>query len=165
MSEPFLGEIRPFAFGFTPNGWLPCEGQVLSIAQNQALFALLGITYGGNGTTTFALPDLRGRTPLHVSPSHPLGQAAGEANHTLQISELPAHTHNVMGSTGAPTTGSPVGAVWATRSENAYSVNGDGQMSAQAIATVGAGQTHNNMQPYLPVNYCIAVQGIFPPRN
>jgi microcystin-dependent protein len=163
--DPFIGEIRPFAFGITPSGWLPCEGQVLSIAQNQALFALLGTTYGGNGQTTFCLPDLRGRTPIGVSATHPQGQAGGEASHTLQISELPGHTHMVMASNDPPSAPSPVDGVWATRNENAYSKNADGNMSAAAIATAGSSQAHNNLQPYLPVNFCIAIQGLWPPRN
>jgi microcystin-dependent protein len=163
--DPFIGEIRPFAFGIIPNGWAPCEGQTLAIAQYQALFALLGTTYGGNGTTTFCLPDLRGRTPIHFSATHPEGQAGGEASHTLVMNELPQHTHVVYGSNDAPSIPTPVNGVWATRSENAYSATADGNMSPAAIATAGSSQAHNNMQPYLPVNFCIALQGLWPSRN
>lgn len=163
--DPFLGEIRPFAFGLIPRGWAACDGQVLGIQQNQALFSLLGTTYGGNGTTTFGLPDLRGRTGLHFGPNHPEGQVAGEENHTLTIQEMPGHTHAVFGSTEGPSTLSPVGAVWATRAENAYNLTADGNMSAAAIATAGTSQAHSNMQPYCAVNFCIALVGIYPSWN
>lgn len=164
MSEPFLGEIRPFAFPFAPRGWAACDGQIMNIAQNQALFSIMGTTYGGNGSTTFGLPDLRGRVPISWNSAYPLGRAAGEQNHTIISGELPGHTHQVMGSTNTPTVSSPAGNVWATQ-DKTYFASGDTAMSSAAISTAGEGQGHPNMQPYLPVNFCIALEGIYPSRN
>lgn len=170
MAEPFLSEIRLMSFIFAPRGWALCNGQLLPINQNQALFALLGTNFGGNGQTTFALPDLRGRTPIHVSSSHPLGQRAGESTHTLSIAELPAHTHAVNGSSSAADaavpTGNLLGAVDGTTFGNAYAAASNlVAFAPQAVGNVGGSQAHLNMQPFLTLNFCIALQGIFPSPN
>jgi len=167
MSEPFLGQISVFAFPFAPRGWAQCNGQLLPIAQNQALFALLGTTYGGNGTTTFALPDLRGRAAMHASTTHPQGQSAGEEAHTLITAEIPSHSHGaVCNSTGSDQV-SPAGNVWGTDTAGyaPYASSADSTCSTSAIANGGGGQPHDNMAPSLTVNFCIALQGIFPSRN
>jgi len=164
MAEPFLGEIRSFAFGVIPRGWLACQGQMLPIQQNQALFSLLGISYGGNGVTTFGLPDLRGRVPLHLSPAYPLGAAGGEASHTLTVNEMPVHVHGVQASTEAATLIPPQGNVW-PQSVDTYAASApDVPMGARAVSTAGGSQAHNNMQPYTTISFCIAIQGIYPPR-
>lgn len=166
MSEPFIGEVRLFGFEFAPRGWALCAGQLLSIQQNQALFSLLGTTYGGNGTTTFALPDLRGRVPVHIATNIPLGQMAGEESHTLISNELPAHTHQTFGDSGAASSPTPTGNVWATAANtHPFAATANTPLSDSAIAQQGGGQGHPNMQPFLVCNYCIALQGIFPSRN
>lgn len=165
MSEPFLGEIRLFANNYAPRGWMFCEGQILQINQNQALYSLLGAVYGGNGVTTFALPDYRGRVPIHVSSNIPLGTAQGEAAHTLTINEMPQHTHQVSASSNIGTTEDPTGNSWAV-ADSLYDAPGTMvAMSSNAIGTAGGSQPHENMQPYLVLNYAIAIQGIFPSRN
>jgi microcystin-dependent protein len=166
MSEAFLGEIRLISFNFAPKGWALCNGQFLPINQNQALFSLLGTMYGGNGQTTFALPDLRGKTPLHTGPGFNLGQAGGEQTHTLTQSELPAHTHTAFGNnTGADKT-EPTGNFWSNGGDNIYSTQPpDGTMKAGTIGTVGGNVPHENMSPFLVVNFAICLQGIFPSRN
>ncbi|MGC5326211.1 phage tail protein [Brevibacillus sp. SYSU BS000544] len=170
MSEPYLGEIRIFAGSFAPKGWAFCNGQLLPINQNQALFSLLGTAYGGNGMTTFALPDLRGRVPVHFGRLGDeyilLGQAGGEEGHTLSIQELPAHTHSVNASSGSATEVSPKDRVWAEK-ENAYGALTlpTNSMHASAISSVGGGQAHYNMQPFLVLNFIIALQGIYPSQN
>jgi microcystin-dependent protein len=182
MSEPFLGEIRAFGFNFSPRGWAPCDGQLLSIASNTALFSLLGTTYGGDGRTTFALPDLQGRVAMHygsgagLSP-RPQGQKSGSETNTLVEDNLPAHTHGVTAVAkcvgGAGNSNDAVNNVWADdlgAASATYSSNvPTGNMNASAIETtcssVGNNTSVNNMQPYLVVNYCIAVQGIFPARS
>lgn len=166
MSEPFIGEIRAFPYGFAPRGWALCNGDILPIAQNQALFSILGTTYGGNGTTTFALPDLRGRVPAHVGNGITLGQASGEEAHTLTTSEMPAHNHQALGSSGTASTKVAAGNVWATTQSLLYSTTqGSQAMSPQALGTAGSSQPHENMQPYLVISYCIALNGIYPSRN
>ena len=166
MAEPFLSEIRVMSFEFAPKGWALCNGQLLPINQNQALFSLLGTTFGGNGQTTFALPDLRGRTPLHVGSGHTLGERGGEQAHTLSIAELPTHTHVLSGSS--------VDAVGAAPSNNVYgktlqlTYSGPTQLVAMApgsVTNVGGSQAHLNMQPFLTLSFCIALQGIFPSPN
>jgi microcystin-dependent protein len=164
MSTPFLAEIRIVSFNFAPRGWALCSGQLLPIAQNQALFSLLGTTYGGNGTTTFALPDFRGRTPLHMAASFPLGSGGGEEAHALNVSELPVHTHPVSASSAAANAGSPANASWATLA-GGYDPAANIHMNSSSISLSGGSQAHNNMQPYLVLNFVIALQGIFPSRN
>lgn len=174
MSTPLLGSIIMFAGNFAPRGWALCNGQLLAINQNQALFAILGTTYGGNGTTTFALPDLRGRVPIHegqgpgLSP-YVLGQAAGSEVTTLLTSNMPAHSHlvNCNGSGGAqPSPAAGVPAVESTGTSLNYSAAGDGSTMAPAmIAPAGGNQPFSIVQPYLSVNFIIALQGVFPSRN
>lgn len=161
MSNPYVGEIRAFAFNFAPQGWATCDGQLLSISQNTALFSLLGTTYGGNGQTTFALPDLRGRIGMHFNSNHLQGESSGEETHALTTSELPAHAHGIGAGTDQGTN-RPSGAVAARG--GVYTTANDGTKMAP---TDGAGGSlpHNNLQPYLVLNYCIALFGIFPPRN
>jgi microcystin-dependent protein len=168
MSEPFLSEIRIMSFTFAPRGWAQCNGQILPINQNQALFSLLGTTYGGDGRVNFALPNLQGRAPMHVSNSHTLGERGGEAAHTLNISEMPSHTHVASAVNTAPTAGSPAGGRVLSQSSgaNAYAAATNLQaMAPNALASVGGSQPHQNMQPYLTLNFCIALQGIYPSQN
>jgi microcystin-dependent protein len=181
MSEPFLGEIRMVGFNFAPRGWALCSGQLMSIAQNTALFALLGTTFGGDGQVTFGLPDMRGRVPIdqgHGSglSDRVMGELSGEEDQTLIITELASHTHAVTVSPACSaddgTTGSPVGNVPAvpaagTTPVTAYTSPGTGSMaSGSGTATpTGGSQPHNNMQPYLVCNFVIALEGIFPSRN
>jgi len=169
MSEPFYGEMRIVGFNFAPRGWAFCNGQTLSITQNTALFSLLGTTYGGNGQTTFNLPNLQGATPVHFGGGLNLGQVGGEASHTLITSEIPAHTHAANGNSGAANATTPVGNVWApvpaSASINAYNTASNGTMNAAAIGSAGGSQPHNNLQPYLVLNIIIALTGIFPSRN
>jgi microcystin-dependent protein len=168
MSEPFLGEIKIISWNYAPKGWAFCNGQFLPINQNQALFSLLGTMYGGNGQTTFALPDFRGRVPMHVGSSHSTqGEAAGQSAHTVTMSEMPAHTHFLMGTNDIGTTQNPgTGVVLSKSVANSF---GPGTnlvtMNAGSITNVGGSQPHNNMQPYLTLNFIIALQGIFPSRN
>ena len=169
--DPFLGEIMLFAGDFVPRGYAACNGQLLPIAQNQALFSLLGTTYGGNGQTTFALPDLRGRVPIHVGQGpglsdRILGEVGGEEAHTLTVAEMPGHTHVMTARSGNGTTASPAGALFARDGADVphYGAGADTQLSPGAIAVAGGSQPHNNMQPYLALQYCIALTGVFPPR-
>lgn len=160
MSEPFLGEIKIISWHFPPVGWAFCDGQIMNISQNMALFALMGTFYGGNGNTTFALPDLRGRVPMH---SHNLGVPGGEASHALSTSEMPAHTHLMGACSGAPDQGLPAGNAWAKQA-NGYSPAANVAMDPSTIADAGATQAHSNMQPYLVLNFVVALNGIFPSR-
>jgi microcystin-dependent protein len=164
MADPYLGEIRIFSFNFAPKGWAMCNGQLLAINQFQALFALLGTTYGGNGTQNFALPNLQGQVPVHFGSGFTQGQTGGEASHTLITSEMPAHTHIVSGNSTA-NTASPAGDTWATAPANAYATTASGAMLPSAIGQAGGSQPHENRQPYLVLNVCIAMVGIFPSRN
>jgi microcystin-dependent protein len=138
---------------------------LLPINQNQALFSLLGTTYGGNGQTTFALPNLQGRVPLHMGNGFTLGQQGGETAHTLIQSEMPAHTHVPVASSNAADQGTPAGNYWAYESSNAYAGQPDAYMSPACVTIVGGGQAHTNLSPYLVLNFCIALQGIFPSQN
>jgi len=167
MAEPFLSEVRIFSFVFAPRGWAQCNGQLLPINQNQALFSLLGTTYGGNGQTNFALPDLRGRVPIHTGAGHTLGESGGEQAHTLSLAELPAHGHAGIASSNGPTVTSPSGNFWASNTSfSPYGNTGDVQMSSQSSpGSIGGSQAHLNMQPFLTLNFSIALQGIFPSRN
>ena len=164
MAQPFLAEIRIFSFGFAPKGWAMCNGQLLPINQNQALFSLLGTTYGGDGRTTFALPNLQGRVPVHVGNGILLGQSGGESAHTLSTSEMPAHTHLPAGSSTPANLGVPTGNVWATGNA-AYNPTANTTMNPASIQPVGSSQPHENLSPYLTLNFCIALQGIFPSRS
>jgi microcystin-dependent protein len=164
MAEPFLSEIRIMSFGFAPKGWALCNGQLLPINQNQPLFSLLGTTFGGDGRVNFALPDLRSRTPIHVGSGHTLGERGGEQAHTLSIAEIPTHTHVLNGATQ---TGSLVIAAGnlsgASPSQTYQSPDGNlGAMNAASVSNVGGSQAHLNMQPFLVLNFSIALQGIFP---
>ncbi|MBE0686226.1 MAG: phage tail protein [Anaerolineaceae bacterium] len=166
MAEPFLSEIRIFSFQFPPKGWALCNGQLLPINQNQALFSLLGTTFGGDGRVNFALPDLRGRVPIHVGSSHTLGERGGEQAHTLSISELPEHTHVVSGSSNVGNTNHPNNALLANNSSNTYAnASNLVALQPQSISNVGGSQAHLNMQPFLTLSFCIALQGIFPSPN
>jgi microcystin-dependent protein len=177
MSDQFVAEIRIFPFNFAPRGWAFCNGQILPISQNTALFALLGTTYGGNGTSNFALPNMQGNAPMHPGQGpglslHDLGETSGSASVTLLQSEMPQHFHSLMAVNGPPpaNAGTPGPGVALARSSGgmAYKqppLGGVGPMSASAIGSTGGNQPHNNMQPYLTLNFCIALQGIFPPRS
>ncbi|NEU07407.1 phage tail protein [Flavihumibacter sp. R14] len=179
MDLPYLAEIMIVSFNFPPRGWAMCNGQFLPINQNQALFSLLGTTYGGNGQTTFALPNLRGRAPIHMGNGHDLGEAAGQTAHTVTISELPAHNHEIqkpatgfvnakakIGTTANMTT--PEGNYFAgnTAETKRFSNRSDSSLGngVPTVGSVGGSQPHNNMQPYLVLNYVIALQGVFPTR-
>lgn len=167
MADPFLGEIRPFAFGFAPRGWARCEGQLLPINQNQALFALLGTMYGGNGTTTFALPDLRGRVPMHFSPTQVQGARFGTEAHALNLLELPAHTHQPLAAPGAAEVNraSLSNAAPASATKEVYATQLQSVGTMPAISAVGGNQAHENRMPSLVINFSIALQGIFPSQN
>jgi microcystin-dependent protein len=166
MAEPFLSEIRIMSFNFAPKGWAMCNGQLLPINQNQALFSLLGTTFGGDGRVNFALPDNRGRTPIHVGSGHTLGERGGEQAHTLSIAELPTHTHLVNA------TSNPADLNVASNTTRLGAVNNGYTpatnlvaMSPQEVTNIGGSQAHLNMQPFLTLNFCIALQGIFPSPN
>jgi microcystin-dependent protein len=166
MAQPFLAEIRIFSFNFAPRGWAQCNGQLLPINQNQALFALLGTTYGGNGTTNFGLPDFRSRMPFGYGTTFSLGERGGSENVTLTLTNLPAHTHPVIASNNSATTNDPTGTVWANSTTNPFSTQSpDTPMAPGAMGSVGGNQPHPNMSPYLVLNLCIALQGIFPSQN
>jgi microcystin-dependent protein len=171
MSQPFLGEIRMFSFNFAPSGWAFCNGQILSIPQYNALFALLGTTYGGNGTTTFALPNLQSRVAIHMGTGTGLstyveGQVGGLENVTLNTNQMPLHTHPVAASDGNASGTRPGGAVLGRVQASIYAASPDGTtMNAGMIGTTGGSQPFSILQPYLAVNFCIALQGIFPSRN
>lgn len=168
MTTPFLGELKMMSFVFAPQGWALCNGQLLPINQNQALFSLLGTTYGGNGQTTFGLPDLRGRIPIHAGGGHQLGEAGGEETHTLSVAELPAHLHQMNAATAVATTGTPGTGVLLAQSVGAQLYTSAGNlaaMNAAAIANVGGSQAHVNLQPFLTVSFCIALVGVFPSPN
>lgn len=165
MSEPFLSEIRIVSFNFAPKGWAMCSGQLLPINQNQALFALLGTTYGGDGRVNFALPNLQGRVPIHFGSGHTLGEASGEESHNLTAQEMPAHTHTFSASNAVPTQGLPTGNMWANNSGAYSSASPDSNMDSASISSIGGSQPHTNLQPYLVLNFIIALQGIFPSQN
>jgi microcystin-dependent protein len=166
MSEPFLSEIKIVSFNFPPKGWALCNGQFLPINQNQALFALLGTTYGGNGQTTFALPDLRGCVPIHIGNGHTLGEKAGSTSVTLNIQQLPTHTHQLNGTAVQSSLDSPTNNLIGKVNINEF--GGPSSlvpMQAGTVSNVGGSQPHNNMMPYLVLNFIIALQGIFPSQN
>ena len=175
MTQPFIGQIQPFGFNFAPLGWALCNGQLMSIQQNTALFALLGTSYGGNGTTTFALPDLRGRAPYAQGqgpglPNYTIGQVFGATATTLTVGQMPTHTHQLTASSSTDTRNSPAGALFATFAAGVgvYTPAGapaDTPMAANAIGTAGGSQPVPTQSPALSMNWCVAMQGIFPSRN
>jgi microcystin-dependent protein len=162
VAEPFLSEIRLMSFGYPPRGWALCNGQLLPINQNQALFSLLGTTFGGDGRVNFGLPDLRGRSPIHVGDGHTLGERGGEQSHTLAISELPEHTHAFNASQANANGPTPANAMFGT-SNNMYAAASNlTSINPGTITNAGGSQAHLNMQPFLTLSFCIALQGIFP---
>ena len=166
MPEPFLSEIRIMSFDFPPKGWAFCNGQLLPINQNQALFSLLGTTYGGNGQTNFALPDLRDRVPMHTGGGHTLGERGGETAHTVSTAEMPLHTHPLRGSNQEGDAPIPGGNLLAANASALYGPPQDlTPLEATSITNVGGSQAHLNMQPFLALSFCIALQGVFPSRN
>ena len=165
MAEPFLSEIRIFSFGFAPKGWALCNGQLLPINQNQALFALLGTTYGGDGINNFALPNLQGRMPIQEGAGFTLGQAGGEQAHTLLYAEMPQHSHPATASSAPANAGGAPGNFWANGNQPAYASTANTQLSAAVVNSLGGNQPHENMPPYLVLNFCIALTGIFPSQN
>jgi microcystin-dependent protein len=174
MSAPFVAEIRAFAFNFNPNGWATCNGQILSISQNTALFSLIGTSYGGNGTSNFALPNLQGSAPMHQGSgpgltTRVLGEAGGTPTETLIASEMPQHTHTFQVVEGGTVTNTPGPTAWLGQASpgKIYLPTGapNVTLAATAVSLNGSSQAHENMQPYLTVNFCIALQGIFPARN
>jgi len=162
MAEPFLAEIRIMSFVFAPKGWALCNGQLLPINQNQALFSLLGTTFGGDGRVNFALPDLRARAPIHVGSGHTLGERGGEQAHTLSIAELPLHQHTIQGSSVNADTPVAAGNVLAAANNVYTSPTNPVAMQPTTLASVGGSEAHQNMQPFLTLSFCIALQGIFP---
>lgn len=168
----YVAEIRMFGGTFEPQGWAFCDGRLLPIANNEALFTILGTTYGGDGETTFALPDLRGRTPVHMGQgpgltNRILGEKAGEETHTLTTNEMPTHTHGAGAASGVGTSPSPQNNVWAgsSNADNQYASSANTTMKAGAIQSVGGGQPHDNMPSYLAVNYIISLEGVFPSQS
>src|SRR5262245_59664091 len=166
MSEPFLSEIKVMSFNFPPKGWALCNGQTLPINQNQALFSLLGTTYGGNGQTTFNLPNLRGQVPIHMGSGHDLGEHAGSTRVTVNIQQLPTHIHFAQATNAAGNSGDGDNNVLAQAGANVYAAFSSAvAMGPSSISNTGGGQPHNNMMPYLVLSFCIALQGIFPSQN
>jgi microcystin-dependent protein len=173
MADPFIAEIRIFPFNFAPRGWASCDGQVLPISQNTALFALLGVTYGGDGKSTFGLPDLRGNAPMHPGQgpglsARTLGEEGGNEAVTVPTSEMPGHGHRMRGAAQDPALAKAVNpdASWSlTQGGGVYQTSADAQLAAEAVGPAGGSAPHNNMQPYLTLAFTIALQGIFPPRG
>lgn len=169
MAEPFISEIRAFGFNFAPKGWATCDGQIIPINQNQALYSLIGTTYGGDGRNTFQLPDMRGRTPIHFGPNNSLGAKAGIENVSLISNEIPAHTHTLQATTSAPAANTPAGNLLATlpadKANFAAPANANTTLNPGSIAAAGGSIPHTNMQPSLVINFCIALVGAFPSRN
>jgi microcystin-dependent protein len=168
LSDPFLGEIRIMSFGFAPQGWALCNGQLLPINQDQALFSLLGTMYGGDGRVNFALPDLRGRAPMYIGGGFTQGSSFGEYNHTVTQSEMPAHSHFVRASANPATTSTPDTSVGLSASAGAFAYSPPNNLVTMApnmFSNVGGSQPHSNRQPYLVLSFCIALQGVFPSRN
>ncbi len=163
MGTPYLAEIRMVSFNFPPKGWAFCNGQLLPINQNQALFALLGTTYGGDGRVTFGLPDLQGRMPLHFGNGHTMGERGGESAHALSQQELPQHAHPTT--FGVADSASPAGAHFARTGKVSFATSPDVTMNPATVSAVGGNQPHENMPPYLTLNFVIALQGIFPSQN
>lgn len=173
MSEPFIGEIKIFPYNFAPKGWAYCDGQLLPISQNQMLFSIIGTTYGGNGTTNFALPNLRGRVPISFGngpglSSRPIGESSGSNSVTLSAAQIPSHTHTLSGE-NVDGTQKTVNNAYPAQAGSQFSYQNAtsplAPMNGAAVANSGGSQPHNNMQPYLGINYCIALAGLFPSRN
>jgi microcystin-dependent protein len=174
MSEPFIGEIRMFGFNFAPRGWALCNGQLLAISQNTALFSLIGTIYGGDGRTTFGLPDLRSRVPMHFGQgpglsNQPIGAKSGTETTTLTVANLPAHNHAALAAGPAGNSNDAISNIWAddagVSSATYSSAAASGTMRGDAIGNTGGGQAFSNLQPYLATNFCIALVGLFPSRN
>ena len=165
MAEPFLSEIRIFSINYAPKAWALCNGQFLPINQNQPLFSLLGTTFGGNGQTTFALPDLRVRVPIHVGSGHTLGESGGQAAHTVTIAELPTHTHTLNASSANATTPIPGGNLLAAANNLYAAPTNLTALEPSSVGSIGGSQPHENRQPFLALSFCIALQGIFPSPN
>lgn len=166
MGTPFIGEVKIISWNFPPKGWAFCNGQLLPINQNQALFSILGTTYGGDGRTTFGLPNLQGRMPVHTGNGITLGELGGETAHTLNISELPAHNHIPVGSTtNPPTVPAATGNLWSADNAKPFAASANVSMNPACITPSGGSQPHENMSPYLVLNFIIALQGIFPSQN
>jgi microcystin-dependent protein len=166
MATPFVGEIRMFGGNFAPSGWAFCNGQLMPIDQNDTLFNLIGTTYGGDGQQTFGLPDLRGRIPVHQGNNFVIGQIAGVESVTLNLNQIPAHTHVAQGQTAAGNQGSPAGGVWAQSSLNQFSATAaNSNMNGNLIQPAGGNQPHDNMMPYLVISFIISLFGIFPSQN
>ncbi len=164
MATPYIGEIRIVSFGYAPSGWALCNGQTMSIAQNQALFSILGTTYGGNGTNTFMLPNLQGNVPYHAGSGYVQGQAGGSAAIVLNAQQIPLHTHTMVGSSASPNKGQLANNLWPTQAAASYDPAPTAIMNQSVIGTIG-GQPHNNMSPFLVLNFVIALRGIYPSRN
>jgi len=167
VGQPYIGEIRMFGGNFAPNGWSFCDGSVLAISQNSTLFNLIGTTYGGDGQVTFALPDLRGRLPVHQGTSSigspfVIGQLSGVEGVTLTVGQIPSHNHPAMAQSGAGSTTSPIGTTWAGTSTNQYTASNANASMSGTSGTTGLGQPHNNLMPYLCVNFIISLFGIYP---
>jgi microcystin-dependent protein len=166
MAEPFLSEIRMMSFGFPPKGWALCNGQLLPINQNQALFSLLGTTYGGDGRVNFGLPDLRGRVPIHVGAGHTVGERGGEEAHTVTAAEMPTHSHVLNGANNPANASVATNTSFLAQRANSYAAASNlTAMAATSVGNVGGSQAHLNMMPYLPLNFSIALQGIFPSQT
>lgn len=168
MGTPYLGEIKMIPFNFPPKTWAFCDGQQMPINQNQALFSLFGTMYGGNGQTTFALPDLRGRIPMHIGAGFTQGERGGEVAHTLSISEMPTHTHQAQGTSSQGGSFSPDSNIWSSvTGVTPYSTSTSGLqgMLGTAVGLAGGSQPHDNMPPYIVINFCVALVGAFPSRN
>ncbi len=167
MGTPFLAEIKIISFNFAPKGWAFCNGQLLPINQNQALFSLLGTTYGGDGRVNFALPNLQGRVPIHEGGGFTLGQSSGEEAHTLMTPEMPSHSHPIVASSNNPSANTPTDNLWASNTGfSPYASTPNTTMSPAGVsAAAGGSQAHDNMSPYLVLNFVIALQGIFPSQN
>jgi microcystin-dependent protein len=165
MASPYLSEIKLVSFNFAPKGWLFCDGQLLPISDNTALFALLGTNFGGNGTNNFQLPNLQGASPMHAGGQFVLGRRGGETTHTLIAAEMPTHSHQAVGVAKPAITDAASGASWAISGSNPYAAGANVTMASAAVQSQGGGQPHDNMHPYLVMNFVIALQGIFPSQS
>lgn len=167
MAEPYVGEIRVFGGNFAPEGWALCDGRTLAISTNEALYALIGTSYGGDGQSTFALPDLRGRVPIHTGPGYTLGQVGGTETVTLTSQNLPVHSHTPSASAANATSADPTGRVWATNNDyRCYSnATPNTSFAPSAIGSAGGSEPHDNMMPFLTVSYIIALEGVYPNFN